>query len=81
MQTQLFYRDSEGMINLTKVNQPPLNQGLIIRHKLAKNSQLVDMCGPIFADTFNMSKYLLNEVNVLSKLFQSKHYFHLISSV
>ena len=39
------------------------------------------MCGPIFADTFNMSRYLLNEVDVRLKLFISKHDFRLMSSV
>ena len=81
MQTQLFYKDSAGAFDQTKINEIPLNQGLILRQKLAKNSQLVDMCGPIFADTFNMSRYLLNEVNVRLKLFQSKHDFRLMSSV
>ena len=81
MQTQLFYKDSAGAFDQTKINDIPLNQGLILRQKLAKNSQLVDMCGPIFADTFNMSRYLLNEVDVRLKLFQSKHDFRLMSSV
>ena len=39
------------------------------------------MCGPIFSDTFNMSRYLLNEVDVRLKLFQSKQDFRLMSSV
>ena len=77
----LFYKDSAGAFDQTKINDIPLNQGLILRQKLAKNSQLVDMCGPIFADTFNMSRYLLNEVDVRLKLFQSKHDFRLMSSV
>ena len=64
MQTQLFYKDSAGAFDQTKINEIPLNQGLILRQKLAKNSQLVDMCEPICADTFNMSRYLLNEVDV-----------------
>ena len=81
MQNQLFYKDSAGAFDQTKVKELPLNQGLILRQKLAKNSQLVDMCGPIFADTFNMSRYLLNEVDVRLKLFQSKHDFRLMSSV
>ena len=81
MQTQLFYKDSAGAFEQTKVTEIPLNQGLILRQKLAKNSQLVDMCGPICADTFNMSRYLLNEVDVRLKLFQSKHDFRLMSSV
>ena len=41
----------------------------------------MDMCGPIFSETFNMSRYLLNEVDVCLKLFQSKHDFRLMSSV
>ena len=81
IQTQLFYKDSAGAFDQTKITEIPLNQGLILRQKLAKNSQLVDMCGPIFADTFNMSRYLLNEVDVRLKLFQSKHEFRLMSSV
>ena len=79
IQTQLFYKDSAGAFDQTKITEIPLNQGL--KQKLAKNSQLVDMCGPIFAETFNMSRYLLNEVDVRLKLFQSKHEFHLMSSV
>ena len=47
IQTQLFYKDSAGAFDQTKVKELPLNQGLIIRQKLAKNSHLVDMCGPI----------------------------------
>ena len=81
IQTQLFYKDSAGAFDQTKVKELPLNQGLILRQKLAKNSQLVDMCGPIFADTFNVSRYLLNEVDVRLKLFQSKQEFLLMSSV
>ena len=81
IQTQLFYKDSAGAFDQTKITEIPLNQGLILRQKLAKTSQLVDMCGPIFADTFNMSRYLLNEVDVRLKLFQSKHEFRLMSSV
>ena len=81
IQTQLFYKDSAGAFDQTKITEIPLNQGLILRQKLAKNSQLVDMCGPISADTFNMSRYLLNEVNVHLKLFQSEHEFRLMSSV
>ena len=54
IQTQLFYKDSPGAFDQTKITEIPLNQGLILGQKLAKNSQLVDMCGPIFADTFNM---------------------------
>ena len=36
MQTQLFYKDSAGAFDQTKTNEIPLNQGLILRQKLAK---------------------------------------------
>ena len=81
IQTQLFYNASAGLFDQTIVTEVPLNQGLILRQNLVKNSQLVDMYGPIFADTFNMSKYLLNKGYVCLKLFQSKHDFRLMSSV
>ena len=39
------------------------------------------MVGPIYADVFQIPRYLLNEVDVYVKLFQIKNSFHLISSV
>ena len=39
------------------------------------------MVGPIYADVFQMPRYLLNEVDVHVKLFQNKNCFCLLSSV
>ena len=39
MQTQLFYKDSARAFDQSKVTEIPLNQGLILRQKLDKNSQ------------------------------------------
>ena len=39
----------------------PLNQGLIFRNKVAKSGAFIDMVGPIYADVFQMPRYLLNE--------------------
>ena len=39
------------------------------------------MVGPIYADVFQMTRYLLNEVDVHVKLFQNKNSFRLLSSV
>ena len=36
MQTQLFYKDSAGAFDQTKINEVPLNPGLILRQKLVK---------------------------------------------
>ena len=81
LQTQLFYRDTGGSMENTKLTDVPLNQGLIFRNRLAKNSATIDMVGPIYADVFQMPRYLLNEVDVHVKLFQNKNSFRLMSSV
>ena len=36
IQTQLFYKDSAGAFDQTKVSEVPLNQGLILRQKFPK---------------------------------------------
>ena len=46
LQTQLFYRDTGGSMENTKLTDVPLNQGLIFRNRLAKNSATIDMVGP-----------------------------------
>ena len=45
LQTQLFYRDTGGSMENTKLTDVPLNQGLIKRNLLAKNSATIDMVG------------------------------------
>ena len=81
LQTQLFYKDSGGSMDHTNPTTTPINQGLIKRNLLAKNSATIDMVGPIYADVFQMPRYLLNEVDVHVKLFQNKNSFRLMSSV
>ena len=65
----------------SQYNATPLNIGLIRRNNLSKSSAFIDMVGPIYADVFQMPRYLLNEVDVHVKLFQSKNSFRLLSSV
>ena len=81
LQTQLYYKDTAGSMDHTKPNETPLNIGLIRRNNLSKSSAFIDMVGPIYADVFQMPRYLLNEVDVQVKLFQNKNSFHLLSSV
>ena len=81
LQTQLYYKDTAGAMDHTKPNETPLNIGLICRNKLSKSSAFIDMVGPIYADVFQMPRYLLNEVDVYVKLFQNKNSFRLLSSV
>ena len=81
LQTQLYYKDTAGSLDHTKPNATPLNIGLICRNNLSKSSAFIDMVGPIYADVFQMPRYLLNEVDVHVKLFQNKNSFCLLSSV
>ena len=81
LQTQLYYKDTAGSMNHTKPNATPLNTGLIRMNNLSKSSAFIDMVGPIYADVFQMPRYLLNEVDVHVKLFQNKNSFCLLSSV
>ena len=81
LQTQLYYKDTAGAMENTKLSEVPLNQGLIFRNKVAKSGAFIDMEGPIYADVFQMPRYLLNEVDVHVKLFQNKNSFRLMSSV
>ena len=81
LQTQLYYKDTAGSMDHTKPNTTPLNIGLIRRNNLSKSSAFIYMVGPIYADVFQMPRYLLNEVDVHVKLFQNKNSFRLLSSV
>ena len=81
LQTQLYCKDSAEAIDNTKMSEVPLNQGLILRNRLTKGSAFIDMIGPVYADVFQMPRYLLSEVDVHVKLFQSKNSFRLMSSV
>ena len=81
LQTQLYYKDTAGAMDHTKLTETPLNLGLIFRNNLSKSSAFIDMVGPIYADVFQMPRYLLNEEDVHVKLFQNKNSFRLISSV
>ena len=77
-QTQLYYKDSAGAMDETDPLGSPINQGLFQRHAIAKNSAIVDMEGPIYADIFEINRYLINGVEVRVKLFPSKSPFHLM---
>ena len=55
------------------------NTGLAKRIELAQLSKPIDMEGPLFADVFQLSKYLLNEVDVRVKLYQTLADFRLLN--
>ena len=68
LQTQLYYADTPGSMDHTDPTTTPINAGLIKRNNTAKGSALVDMVGPMYADVFQLSRFLLNEVEVRLKL-------------
>ena len=74
-QSQLFFKDSAGTHNNTAATQTPLNQGFIKRILLAFTSKVFDMEGPIMSDIFQITKYLLNGVELRMKLWQQKNEF------
>ena len=79
LQTQLYYEDTPGSMDHTDPSTIPINAGLIKRNNIAKGSALVDMVGPVYADVFQLSHFLLNEVKVRLKLFYSKNAFRLMT--
>ena len=79
LQTQLYYADTPGTMDHTDSMTTPINAGLIKRNNITKGSALVDMVGPVYADVFQLSRFLLNEVKVRLKLFQSKNAFRLMT--
>jgi hypothetical protein len=63
LQLQLFYKDSAGAFDSTRVHDivdTPLNQGASTRMQFTKNSSIVDLEGPIFASICNCEKYIIN---------------------
>ena len=79
-QSQLFYKDTAGAMDATEPLKAPVNEGLDNRNKLAKLSQSFDMEGPIYADVFQMERYLLNGVELRLKLHQTSNSFRLMTS-
>ena len=73
LQTQLFYKDTGTM------SASNSNTGLSKRIELGQLSKAIDMEGAVYADVFQLSKYLLNEVDVRVKLYQSKPEFRLMN--
>lgn len=75
LKTQMFVKD----ILPSVVDPSGANTGLFERQKLIAESKCVDLQGPVFHDLFNMSRYLLNQVDVKLKLYRSSPAFCLNS--
>lgn len=77
-QSQMYYHDSSHAIDTA---DPLLggNEGLTSRANLVAKSNIVDLEGPLLSDVCQMSRYLLNNIDVDIKLWPSKQSFRLMS--
>lgn len=78
-QAQLYFKDTAGAMD----NANPFsgtNTGLMFRERYTRESNLVDMQGPLFADISQLDRYLLNGVEVRIKLWPSKPSLNLMAA-
>ena len=79
----LFYKDTPGKMDIMDplADDDDANLGLKARYAFTKNSNTVDMMGPIHSDIFFQDRLILNGVNLRLKLKRAKNSFCLVSSV
>ena len=71
-----FIKDTAGQFS-TVGNA---NKGYASRLKMAKNSKVMELCGPLWLDFMTQGKYLINQVDVHLKLIRAKPEFCLIGT-
>ena len=82
LQTSMFYKDNPGRFDwpFDPKGKKLLNRGWDSRFKLTNGSKTIELEGPIFADVFQFPRYLLNEVLVSLRLYQSEDLFRIQSA-
>jgi hypothetical protein len=75
---QLWYSDTADYFNETDPQEGG-NAGLSIRNSYSKNSQIVDLEGPLLIDLMSIDRYLINGVDVKLNLHRSSDAFCLMS--
>ena len=70
----LFYKDTPGKMDAVNsvADDDDANLGLKARYVFTKNSNTVDMMGPIHSDIFFQDRLILNGVNLRLKLNRAK---------
>ncbi|KAJ8030247.1 hypothetical protein HOLleu_26606 [Holothuria leucospilota] len=78
----LFYKDTAGKMDSCNPSAAAdvVNLGLKARSQYTRNSNTVDLIGPIHCDSFFQEKILLGGVELKLKLHRSKNEFCLLSS-
>ena len=79
----LFYKDTPGKMDIMDplADDDDANLGLKARFAFTKNSNTVDMMGPIHSNIFFRDRLILNGVTLRLKLKSAKNSFCLVSSV
>ena len=77
----LFFKDTPGKMDAVNpvADDDDANLGLKARYNFTKNSNMVDMMGPIHSDIFFQDHLILNRVNLRLKLNRAKNSFCLVS--
>lgn len=70
LQASCWFKDTAG-----KFNDATNNKGFLSRKKLVKESNVLEMCGPLDLDTMKQGKYLLHNTDMHIKLNHSKPQF------
>ena len=78
----MFYKDIPGKMDAVNpvAEDEDANMGLKARYEFTKQSDTVDMLGPIHSDIFFQDRLILNGVNLRIKLNRAKNSFCLLSS-
>ena len=78
----MFYKDTPGKMDVVDpvADDADANTGLKARYTFTKQSNTVDMMGPIHSDIFLPRPFILNGVNLRLKLNRAKNSFCLVSS-
>ncbi|XP_041349391.1 uncharacterized protein F54H12.2-like [Gigantopelta aegis] len=81
LQSQLFYKD-DGEVEADIESTDPIsgtNSGVANRGALIEKSKMITMEGALCEDIFNISRYLVNGVDMLLKLYRTSPSFSLMS--
>lgn len=77
--SQLYIKDTPGALDDNDVKNGQ-NNGLYARSTYFQDSKTVDLEGPLYADLFNMNRYILNQVAIGVRLYRSKGDFCLMTN-
>ena len=79
LQASMYYKDWPNRMDYPAEKKQLENPGWKYRFDATTGSKTVDLEGKLFLDAFNFSRYLLNEVLVSVRFFQSSDDFRLLS--